>query len=221
MRRILRRKFFERPALKVAPDLLGKFLCVKSPLGVQDAKCLMITEVEAYGGPKDKASHAFRGRTKRNEPMFGEAGRWYVYFTYGMHWMLNIVTGSKDYPAAVLIRGVADFSPQSVIKRETSKANIFQDLASATARARGIFQQKNIRVLKNVAPRRLSGPAKLTKFLKIDKRFNAKKADKKTGLWIEDCGVKIKKSQIKRIPRIGVDYAREWAKKPYRFLLKF
>ena len=66
----------------------------------------MITEVEAYDGPRDKASHASRGLTPRNAPMFGEAGRFYIYFTYGMHWMLNIVTGKRGYPAAVLIRGV-------------------------------------------------------------------------------------------------------------------
>lgn len=66
----------------------------------------MITEVEAYIGFKDGASHASRGKTKRNAPMFGKPGHWYVYFTYGMHWMLNIVTEREKYPAAVLIRGV-------------------------------------------------------------------------------------------------------------------
>lgn len=66
----------------------------------------MITEVEAYDGPRDRASHASRGRTSRNAPMFGPPGRWYVYLCYGMHWMLNVVTGPRDYPAAVLIRGV-------------------------------------------------------------------------------------------------------------------
>jgi DNA-3-methyladenine glycosylase len=64
----------------------------------------MITEVEAYDGPLDRASHASHGRTPRTKIMFGPAGQFYVYFTYGMHWLVNIVTGPEDYPAAVLVR---------------------------------------------------------------------------------------------------------------------
>ena len=105
MRRVLPASFFRRPVLKVAPDLLGKFLVRK--VGGKTAAA-MITEVEAYDGPEDKACHAHKGKTPRNAVMFGPAGRWYVYFVYGMHWMLNIVTGENDYPAAVLIRGVMD-----------------------------------------------------------------------------------------------------------------
>ena len=70
----------------------------------------MITEVEAYVGTEDRASHASRGRTKRNGVMFGKAGHWYVYLIYGMHYCLNIVTEQKDYPAAILIRGVEGVS---------------------------------------------------------------------------------------------------------------
>lgn len=103
MRKILRKDFFEEPTLVVAEQLLGKFL-------VRGDDAYMITEVEAYDGFEDKASHASRGETPRNKVMFNDAGVWYVYFVYGMHHMLNIVTGAKGYPAAALIRGVEGIS---------------------------------------------------------------------------------------------------------------
>ena len=107
MRRILTRDFFNRPTLVVAEDLIGKFL-VRERDGVVSAHRL--TEVEAYDGPKDKASHAHRGRTPRNAVMFGPAGVLYVYVCYGMHDMLNVTTGPDGLPAAVLIRGVEDIT---------------------------------------------------------------------------------------------------------------
>lgn len=134
----------------------------------------MITETEAYDGPDDKASHAHRGETARNEVMFREAGFWYVYLVYGMHHMLNIVTGKKEYPAAVLIRGAGEYD----------------------------------------------GPGKLAKALRINRQQNGKKAGRLGGLWIEDRGVSISKRRIQKTPRIGVAHAEEWAKKPYRFVLK-
>lgn len=103
MQKVLTPGFFNGPTLIIARELLGKFLVRK--IGKEEI-ALPITEVEAYDGPHDKASHAHRGVTRRNKPMFGSAGYWYVYFVYGTHWMLNIVTGPEDYPAAVLIRGV-------------------------------------------------------------------------------------------------------------------
>lgn len=166
--KILQKEFFEQNTLLVAERLLGKFL-------VRNKEAYMITEVEAYDGFDDKASHASRGETPRNKVMFGEAGVWYVYFVYGMHHMLNIVTGPEKYPAAVLIRGVEG----------------------------------------------VSGPARLTKALQIDRAMNESKAEKKSGLWIEDRGIAVAKKQIERTPRIGVDYAGpEWAGKKWRFALK-
>jgi len=103
MQKILGKSFFDRRALIVAPELLGKFLVKKS--GKKEI-ALMITEVEAYDGFNDRASHAYKGKTKRNEVMFGPAGHWYVYLTYGMYYMLNVVVGEQGYPAALLIRGV-------------------------------------------------------------------------------------------------------------------
>jgi DNA-3-methyladenine glycosylase len=176
---VLTRCFFDRPTLKVAEELLGKYLVRKWRGKIIAA---MITEVEAYDGPYDRASHASRGKTERNKTMFGPAGHFYVYFTYGMHWLLNIVTDKDGYPAAVLIRGVEG----------------------------------------------MNGPARVTKFLHIDKKLNGKPADKKSGLWFENGparrspggggGVKFK---IKKSPRIGIEYAGPtWAKKRFRFSLK-
>lgn len=171
MRKILSKNFFEKDTLEVAENLLGKYLVRK--IGYKET-ALKINEVEAYDGFEDKASHAHKGKTERNKVMFGEAGNWYVYLVYGMHNMLNIVTGKKHYPAAILIRGAGE----------------------------------------------ISGPGKLTKFLKIDKKLNDKKSSVKTGLWLEDRGEAADKKKIKRTARIGVDYAGSiWAKKDYRFTL--
>lgn len=162
--------FFDRKTLTVARELVGKTLArkIKNKIIRQT-----ITETEAYVGPHDLACHSARGKTERNKIMFEKPGTIYVYFTYGMHWMLNIVTEEKDFPAAVLIRGT-----------------------------------------KNV-----SGPARLTKALSIDKNLNGLKLGRKSGLWIED-GKDVPSRLITRTPRIGVGYAGAWAKKPYRFLLK-
>ena len=107
MRKILGETFFARGALVVAEELLGKFLVRKT--GAKE-EARMIVEVEAYDGHWDRASHASRGETERNKPMWGKAGRLYVYLVYGMHEMLNIVTGRAGYPAAVLIRGVEGYN---------------------------------------------------------------------------------------------------------------
>jgi DNA-3-methyladenine glycosylase len=104
MSRIVKAKAF-RPEITVAiaRSLLGKFL-VRATSGGEEAR--MITEVEAYDGERDRACHARRGRTARNAVMYEPGGVWYVYLCYGMHEMLNLVTGPRGYPAAVLIRGV-------------------------------------------------------------------------------------------------------------------
>lgn len=101
----LPRSFYNRPTLTVAKQLLGKMLCRRIGKKILRAA---ITEVEAYVGPEDRASHASRGKTKRNAPMFGSPGYAYVYLIYGMYWCLNIVTEREEYPAAVLIRAVED-----------------------------------------------------------------------------------------------------------------
>jgi len=99
---VLEQAFFGRSVFCVAEELLGAYLVRRT--GGKTVRHV-ITEVEAYDGVEDKACHASKGRTPRTEVMFGPAGRWYVYLCYGMHEILNIVTGPKEYPAAVLIRG--------------------------------------------------------------------------------------------------------------------
>ncbi len=95
--------FFERDVLVVAPELLGKNLFRKFPDGTTLES--VITEVEAYRGEEDLACHARKGRTPRTEVMYWQGGHLYIYLIYGMYYMLNIVTGPKDIPQAVLIRG--------------------------------------------------------------------------------------------------------------------
>ncbi len=100
--------FFLRDVLDVAPELIGKILVIR--LHNSNIGKFMITETEAYRGYEDKACHASRGRTGRNKVMFCAGGKIYVYFVYGMYWMLNIVTGAEEDPQAALIRGIEGFN---------------------------------------------------------------------------------------------------------------
>lgn len=104
----LSRDFFRRDILLVAPELVGKILVVRT--GKNLFGRFMITETESYRGSEDEACHAFRGRTARTEIMYHEGGKIYVYFVYGMYWMLNFVAGENDDPQAALIRGIEGVS---------------------------------------------------------------------------------------------------------------
>jgi DNA-3-methyladenine glycosylase len=101
-------EFFIRDVLEVAPDLIGKVMVVRLENGEYGR--FQVTEVEAYRGEEDRACHANKGRTSRTEIMYHDGGRLYVYLIYGMYWMLNVVTGGKNNPQAVLIRGVQNFA---------------------------------------------------------------------------------------------------------------
>ena len=115
----LPRKFYNRPTLTVARELLGARL-VRIVDGVKLVG--LISETEAYFGFDDLASHAKAGRTIRTAPMFGPPGHAYVYFTYGNHWMLNAVTEQKDFPAAVLIRAIQPIEGvEMMIKRRQGR----------------------------------------------------------------------------------------------------
>ncbi len=140
---ILPRKFFERPVLEVARGLIGVSLVRALPDGTVHSS--MLTEVEAYDGPHDLASHASKGRTARTEVMFGHAGVFYVYLIYGIHWMLNVVTGEPEYPAAVLIRGTSDITGPG---RITSRLQIDKSLNGKPAtKASGLWFEKGSLVI--------------------------------------------------------------------------
>lgn len=104
----LERSFFTEDALQVAPKLLGKYICRKYDDGT--ILRFQITDVEAYCGEKDLACHASKGRTERTEVMYNEGGHLYVYLIYGVYWLMNIVTGQKNEPQGIMIRGVSGIS---------------------------------------------------------------------------------------------------------------
>ena len=187
---ILDRKFYHRDTLCVARDLLGKKL-VRQINGLELAG--MIVETEAYCGRADSACHAHRGKTLRNAVMFGKPGHAYVYFTYGMHYMLNLVTEDEEQPCAVLIRAILPLS--------------------------GIEEMEARR--KRKGTELTNGPAKLCQALSIDKSLNGWDLTLGHELWVEDYK-KIPDSKIITTPRIGIDYAHQKDREAlWRFLIKF
>ena len=112
--------FYTRDVLDVAPELLGKYLVRKSD--DNNIRKYLITEVEAYRGEEDLASHASKGRTPRTEMMYHQGGYIYVYLIYGIYWMLNVVTGDENNPQAILIRGIEGFNGPGKITK-----NLFID----------------------------------------------------------------------------------------------
>jgi DNA-3-methyladenine glycosylase (3mg) len=196
----LPREFYLRPdTIETARDLLGKTLVVPAENGERVSG--VIVETEAYLGAMDKASHAFGNRrTPRTEIMFEEGGRAYVFFIYGMYFQLNVTTGAKDSPHCVLIRAV---EPSEGIEKMRERRRLKKN---------GALQTKMPDV--NLT----SGPGKLCIAFGIDKSYNG---DSLLGerIWIENGG-KISDSEIMCGSRIGIDYAAEFAEKPWRFWIK-
>ncbi len=122
----LDRGFYDRATLKVARELLGKYLVLKKDGEILSGK---IVETEAYVGPTDRASHASKGKTRRNEVMFGPPGHAYIYFTYGMYHCLNLVTEKEGYPAAVLIRALEPERGIQIMKKNR-KTDRIENLTS-------------------------------------------------------------------------------------------
>ncbi|MFI6476209.1 DNA-3-methyladenine glycosylase [Streptomyces sp. NPDC050516] len=127
----LARDFFDRPVLEVAPDLLGRTLVRHTEAGPLE---LRLTEVEAYDGPNDPGSHAFRGRTPRNEVMFGPPGHAYVYFTYGMWHCLNLVCGPEGRASGVLLRAGEIRVGVDLARKRRISARHDRELAKGPAR---------------------------------------------------------------------------------------
>jgi DNA-3-methyladenine glycosylase len=117
----LAREFYMRNPKTVAKELLGKIIVNKSDRSVLRAR---IVETEAYFGKKDPGSHAFRGMTPRNSIMYKIGGTVYTYFTYGNHWMLNVVTGKEGDPGAVLIRALEPLGGIDVMRRRRKRDKV-------------------------------------------------------------------------------------------------
>ena len=127
---LLKRDFFDRRVEEVAPDLLGRVLTHRTDEG---EVALRLTEVEAYAGPLDPASHAYRGRTERTAVMFGPPGYSYVYFTYGMHFCVNLVCAQEGTASAVLLRAGEIVAGESLARARRPRSTV-RDLARGPAR---------------------------------------------------------------------------------------
>ena len=186
---ILNRKFYERDTLQVARALLGKKL-VRQINGHKLAG--MIVETEAYCGEEDSACHAHRGKTPRNAVMFGKPGYAYVYFTYGMHYMLNLVTEAEGNPCAVLVRAIL---PLTGVKEIEARR-------------------------KRKGTELTNGPAKICQALNINKSLNGWDLTLGSKLWVENYK-SIPAQSVLTLPRIGINYAKEEHRKAlWRFLVK-
>lgn len=173
------RSFYERRTPQVAREVLGKML-----VRVVDGRRLsgLIVETEAYRGSRDPASHAYRGKTRRNAVMFGEAGHAYVYFTMGLHYCLNLTTEERGTPGAVLVRAI---EPREGVDE--------------MRKSRGISEISGL----------ASGPGKVTEALCIDGEFNGEDVVTSERLFLEE-GERI--SNVGTSPRIGISkgVSRRW-----------
>jgi len=182
--------FLNNNILSISKNLLGKYIFTKINNHITSG---MIVETEAYVGINDKASHAYNNKkTNRTEVMYEKGGVCYVYLCYGIHYLINIVTGEKNIPHAILIRAI---EPKD-----------------------GIDIMLQRRSLKKTSFNITNGPGKLSQALAINKILNGKSLNSNK-IWIEDLKINIDEKDILSSPRIGVDYAKEDAKLPYRFYL--
>jgi DNA-3-methyladenine glycosylase len=184
--------FYERSdVVKIARDLLGKLLITRFDGGISSGR---IVETEAYRGVVDRASHAYGGRrTRRTEIMYGEAGTAYVYLCYGIHHLFNVVTNKKDIPHAVLIRALEPVEGIPLMLQRTGKKR--SDLTLTR------------------------GPGNLSRALGLTTPHTGASLVGEE-LLIGDDGYRVPRGGTGVSPRIGVDYAGEDARLPYRFFVK-
>lgn len=181
------RAFFARDSVRVARALLGAIVVHESDEGTAAGR---IVEVEAYRGPADRAAHSYGGRrTARNEVMYGPPGRAYVYFVYGMHHCLNVVTAEVDVPEAVLIRALDPVAGLDLMRRR-----------------RGLAAGPD-----HVLAR---GPGNVCRALGVDRQHNG--LDLVSGRLRIEPGRPLRAARIERAPRVGVDYAGDDARLPWR-----
>ncbi len=189
---ILPEDFYLRDdVLQISKDLLGKYLVTEF---VEGRTCGIITETEAYRAPEDRASHAFGNRkTKRNAMMFESGGIAYVYLCYGIHHLFNVVTNFKNIPHAILVRTIFPIEGIDLMIKRRGKAKADHKLTN--------------------------GPGSLAQAMGITTKISGHPLNRPP-VWIEDRGLMIKSEEIKASARIGVDYAGEDAKLPWRFHCK-
>lgn len=193
MNKILKQNFYQGSTEEIAKKLLGKLLYRQTETGIYTGK---IVETEAYVGEKDLACHSAKGKTSRNEAMFGPAGRAYIYMIYGMYYCLNIVAQDEGIPEAVLIRALEP------VMLDSEKIECGQKY----------HRNKKIEKI-------LNGPGKLCREFQIDKKANGINLTKSNGLWLED-GENIPTQNIVNAKRIGVDYAGKWKDRLLRYYIK-
>ncbi len=184
--------FYQRDnVLQIARELMGKLLVTQKDDKEVSGR---IVECEAYNGVPDKASHAFGGRrTKRNEVMYGEGGKAYVYLCYGIHHLFNVVTYAEDIPHAILIRALEPVKGIDTMLLRTGK-----------------FQMDNTLT---------RGPGNVSRALGIHTSDSGTLLTGKS-IFLADDGLVFTSKEIFTSPRIGVDYAGEDALLPYRFYIK-
>jgi DNA-3-methyladenine glycosylase len=186
------RRWFQRDADALARALLGQRLVRLDEAGHRLAG--LIVETEAYLGTPDKAAHTYNGRrTHRNETMWGQAGHVYVYFTYGMHYCMNIVARRPEIPEAVLIRALEPTEGLQYMRPRRVRAKRDTDLCS--------------------------GPAKLCQALAIDRDFDAEDLLTSDRLWLERRRSPVSAAEFVTAPRVGIAYAEEWVDAHLRFYL--